>query len=210
MKKIFYLLFASGFLFASLPAQSDKAAVKIVEDMAFILQKNAVQTNFSMTVKQGSSTQKMSGAFVMQGNKFALNTSEMKVYFDGSTQWAYSPDINEVSISNPTEKELAETNPLAILSSYKAKSTIRFAKKQDDKSAHLISLTPSAKNAEFKLMQVKIAKLTNYPLLLQLTDKKGNVSTLSLSQFRKGVKTSKDTFTFKPSLYKDIEINDLR
>jgi len=50
-----------------------------------------------------------------------MEMDEMQAWFDGKTQWAYMAQNNEVSITEPTEKELAETNPMAILSGYKTK-----------------------------------------------------------------------------------------
>ena len=50
------------------------------------------------------------------GGKFALDLGDARVYYDGTTQWAYSVPDKEVSIINPTADELAAGNPAAILS----------------------------------------------------------------------------------------------
>lgn len=212
MKKIIYALMIALIAMPSAFAQNNKAATKVINDMVNVLEKNAIQTNFGLIVQEASSKNqhKMNGTFLMQGNKFVLNTNEMKVYFDGTTQWAYSTGINEVSISNPTEKELSEINPVALLQAYRSKSTIRFAKANNDKSVHMIELVPTNKNSDFKNIIVKVAKATNYPLYIQMIDKKGNLSAISLTQFKKGISTNNKTFTFDSTIYKDIEINDLR
>ena len=120
------------------------------------------------------------------------------------------PDINEVSITSPTEKELAETNPLALLQAYSTKSTAQYIKNNAVKDAYTIELTPRDKTSDIKKIQVVVNKKSYYPQTIQLADKKGMISTLALTKFQKGVKTDEKTFTFNSSVYKDIEINDLR
>ena len=211
-KKIVYTFLMAFFIFPATNAQSSANAVKVVNDMMNLLKTNAISTNFVMTVKEPTSTQPQSinGNFTMKENKFILNTEEMNVYFDGKTQSAYMTSVNEVSITNPTEKELAETNPLAVLSAYKNKSVIKFAKKNPSKTVHAIELTPKDQNSTLKKILVNVNKSNNYPLFVQLTDKKGAISTLTLSQFKTGLKIMDASFVFNPKKYKDIEINDLR
>jgi len=191
---------------------SDKNAVKVINDMMNLVKTNAVKTNFTMSIKEPSSnqTQKTDGSFTMKSNKFILNMDEMNVFFDGKTQWAYMTELNEVSITNPTEKELAETNPMAILSAYQNKSVIKFAKKNSSKTSFPIELTPNAKNSNIKKILVIVNKNNNYPLSIQLTDKKGMISLLTLSQFKTGLKISDNAFVFDVKNHKGIEINDLR
>ena len=191
---------------------SDKNAVKVINDMMNLVKTNAVKTNFTLSIKEQSSnqTQKTDGSFTMKSNKFILNMDEMNVFFDGKTQWAYMTELNEVSITNPTDKELAETNPMAILSSYQNKSVIKFAKKNSSKTSYQIELTPNAKNSDIKKILVIVNKNNNYPLSIQLTDKKGMISLLTLSQFKTGLKISDNAFVFDIKSHKGIEINDLR
>ncbi|MHB9055822.1 MAG: LolA family protein [Paludibacteraceae bacterium] len=210
-KKFIGSLLIAMLFVPALFAQSNQNAVKVLNNVVTLIQKNAIQTNFGLTVKEAKSSkvQEMNGTFLMQGNKFVLNTNDMKVYFDGKTQWSYVPDVNEVSISNPTEKELAETNPLALLQAYKNKATIRFAK-TTSKTTQTLELFPKSNVTDFKKIVVVVNKSNNYPYSLQLTDKKGMVSTLVLNQFKTGIKTNNNTFVFITKNYKDIEINDLR
>lgn len=192
-------------------AQSNSEAVKILNNTVDLIQKNAVKTNFNLVIKNSKTgeTQKTSGSFLMKGNKFSLTSNEMQVYFDGKTQWAYMPNINEVTITNPTEKELAETNPMALLQAYKSKSTITFSKGNKDNSSHAIELTPK-NNSTIKKILIKINKSTNYPVSLQINDKNGTESMLNLSNFKKGIVVNENSFTFNSNKYKGVEINDLR
>ncbi|MBP1664034.1 MAG: outer rane lipoprotein carrier protein LolA [Bacteroidetes bacterium] len=211
-KRIVFSLMIAIAAIISVNAQSNSNAVKVVDNMLQLLKNNAIKTNFEMEVKEPSSAQshRMKGNFTMKENKFILNTAEMNVYFDGKTQSAYMTSVNEVSITNPTEKELAETNPMAIISSYKRKSAIKFAKSSISKSFHVIELIPKDKNSSFKKIVLNVNKTNNYPLFIELIDKSGMITDLTLTQFKSGLNISDNTFIFNPKKYKDIEINDLR
>ena len=212
-RNVLFGLFVVLISIHSVNAQSsDKNAVKIINDMMNLVKTNAVKTNFTMSIKESSSNQthKTDGSFTMKSNKFILNMDQMDVFFDGKTQWAYMTEMNEVSITNPSEKELAETNPMAILSTYQNKSVIKFAKKNSSKTSYPIELTPSAKNSDIKKILVIVNKNNYYPLSIQLTDKKGMISLLTLSQFKTGLKISDNAFVFDVKSHKGIEINDLR
>ena len=131
MKKIIYSIALLFFCFQTTVAQTDAKADKIVCDLLAEARGNAIKTNFKLAIseKSNSQAQVSMGTFTIKGNKFVLEMADMKVYFDGKTQWAYVAKNNEVSITEPSEKELSETNPMAILSGFKAKSIIRFHQK---------------------------------------------------------------------------------
>lgn len=197
------------FAIFTVSAQNDAAAVRVIDNVLNLTKSNAVKTNFNLTVKSVSAgNHTINGNFMMKGNKFVLNTSEMTVFFDGKTQWTYIKDLNEVSVTNPTEKELGEANPMVILSSCKAKSFIKMG--QNSAVAHVIELTPKTANSEFKKIIVSVNKSNNYPLSMQMTDKKGNVSTLTLTQFRANQKAADNEFVFNKNQFKGVEVNDLR
>lgn len=199
-------------LFFSTSVLQAQSAKSVVDKMINVFQTNSIQTNFGLVVKESNSTDlhKVGGTFLMKDNKFMLTTNDMQVYFDGTTQWAYMPEINEVSITTPTEKELAATNPMTLLHAYRDKSTMRFINNSGNKNTYIVELKPKDAKSDMKRIQVTVNKTNYYPLSIQLEDQKGMISTLALTKFLTGVKTTDKTFTFDASIYKDIEINDLR
>lgn len=208
-KNTFITILLTVFTSFSMYAQNDAKAVSIIENIIKLSSSNAVKTNFSWLVKSSvGGSQTVKGDFTMKGKKFIFNSTEATVYFDGKTQWSYREDLNEVTITNPTEKELAETNPMAILSTYKAKSVIKMVKIST--TLYVIQLIPKDAKSDVKKIIVNVNKTNNYPLSLQLTDKKGTTSTLTLSQFKANVKIAESAFVFNKNKYKNVEINDLR
>lgn len=193
----------------NISAQNTARAVQILDNIIGLSKTNAVKTGFVLSSKSnGANSLVMNGTFLMKGNKFVLKSNQMDVYFDGKTQWAYQKKVNEIDITNPTEKELSQTNPMAILSTFKNKSTVSLVKSSG--STNIIQLIPKVGNSDIKKIIVTVNKSNNYPLSIQLTDKKGTVSTLSLSRFQTNVKVSDNAFVLNEKSYKDAEINDLR
>ncbi len=47
-----------------------------------------------------------SGNILLSGNRFKLSTPDITTWFDGRTQWAYSPAAVEVNLSEPTAEAL--------------------------------------------------------------------------------------------------------
>ena len=212
MKKIIYSIALLFFCFQTTVAQTDAKADKIVSDLLAEARGNAIKTNFKLAFseKSNSQAQVSMGTFTIKGNKFVLEMVDMKVYFDGKTQWAYVAKNNEVSVTEPSEKELSETNPMAILSGFKAKSIIRFSSKVKSTQNYCIEMTPKAKNQDIAKIEVQIAKSNGNLYSIKLINKNGSASLLSLTNFQKNVKVADAIFVFNSAKYKGVEVNDLR
>ena len=212
MKKIFYSIVLLFFCFQITVAQTDAKADKIVSDLLAEAKSSAIKTNFKLAISEKSNSQAQIsiGTFTIKGNKFVLEMVDMKVYFDGKTQWAYVAKNNEVSVTEPTEKELSETNPMAILSGFKAKSIIRFSSKVKSAQNYCIEMTPKAKSQDIVKIEVQITKSNGNLYSLKLINKNGGTSLLSLTNFQKSVKVADAIFVFNSAKYKGVEVNDLR
>ena len=68
-----------------------------------------VTASYSVTSSQGTSK----GNIAMQGNKFRIISADAKCWYDGKTQWSWSPMTSEVNITTPDVSELQMTNPVA-------------------------------------------------------------------------------------------------
>ena len=191
-------------------AQNNPQAEKVLNTLLNDAKTTAIRSNFTMTIKDKKNTQTAAGNFTLKGNKFVLDMIEMKVWFDGKTQWSLIVPSKEVSISEPSEKELAETNPMAILSGFKAKSTIQFSQKTKSKQNHCIELTPKIANKDLAKIEVQVNKTNNNIVSIRITNKNGSTSLLSLNNFQKGIKVADNIFTFNAAKHKGVLVNDLR
>lgn len=100
-----------------------------------------VTASYTVTSAQGESK----GTIAMQGNKFRIISPEAKSWYDGKTQWSWSPVTGEVNITSPTADELQLTNPIAAVQHFKANFNMKKAKAQTAKT-YAIKLTPKKKD----------------------------------------------------------------
>jgi outer membrane lipoprotein-sorting protein len=209
IRKIIYSLALIFLSVQFLGAQNNAQAEKIITDLLAEAKANAIKTSFRLTTNDKSNSQTASGTFILKGSKFVLEMEAMKAWFDGKTQWAYVAQSNEVSITEPSEKELAETNPMAILSGFKSKCTIKFAANKSTAN-YCIDMTPKLKDKNISKIEVQISKSTGNLVSIRLNNKNGSTTSLTLSNFQKGVKVPDSTFAFSQSKYKGVVVNDLR
>lgn len=89
-----------------------------------LLGSGAVPASVTRAVKQAREAAALEVECTLNGRKATLATSgncfrfdlgNAQVWYDGATQWSYSPETKEVTILTPTAAELAESNPLTIL-----------------------------------------------------------------------------------------------
>ena len=91
----------------------------------------------------------ISGKLLMDGEKFLYDTDEMKIWFDGITQWTLQMGngYNELYINNPTPEEQQSINPYLLLSNYKEHFTIADGGRKDNgKPEHKVIMTPNDKS----------------------------------------------------------------
>ena len=100
-----------------------------------------VTANYSITSSEGTSK----GTIAMQGSKFRIISPEAKCWYDGKTQWSWSPVTGEVNITSPTADELQMTNPIAAANHFKADFNMKKAKAKTAKT-YVIKLTPKKKD----------------------------------------------------------------
>jgi len=100
-----------------------------------------VTASYSITSSQGTSK----GNIAMQGNKFRIISQEAKCWYDGKTQWSWTPLTQEVNITTPSADELQMTNPIAAVQHFKAAFNMKKAKAQTA-NTYAIKLTPKKKD----------------------------------------------------------------
>jgi len=192
-------------------AQNDKQAEKLIADFIKSVESDAIQTDFIMTILDinDEPIQVQIGKFAMKGNKFSLSVDGANVFFDGKTQWTYLASNNEVSITEPTEDELGEVNPILILREYQAKCVVQMLPEGESPENYAIRIIPMS-NAEFSKIVVGINKSTKVPTSILLQGKNSFSISIEFSEFKQNVNIANETFTFDKSKYKNVFENDLR
>jgi outer membrane lipoprotein-sorting protein len=209
------ILFAFTFILLALQgafAQNNAQAEKVIADLLTEARTSAIKTTFKLVISDKKDPQPMvtSGVFTLKGNKFTLEMDLMKAWYDGKTQWAYVPENNEVSVTEPTMKELSETNPMAILSGFKSKCLIQFSTRVKSAQNYCIEMIPKVKTSNITKIDVQINKTNGNLFSIKLTNKNGGSTILTLSNFQKGINVPDNIFVFNAARFKGVTVNDLR
>lgn len=165
----------------------------------------SVEVQYSVTANDKSTT----GSLTLQGDRFSLLSPDMKVWYDGRTQWTYSSATNEVNITEPTPDELAQINPLIIINSFKKLYNARSLKASA--GYHKIELTPkNPRNVQIKNAVLTVNASTRYPHSIVLTMDNGTKLTINVKSIKGGINHPAATFVFNKKYLPKAEIVDLR
>lgn len=202
MKRILVISFA---IFSILGAMASVSASSILDAMRKqLLSKPAVETFFTINGGQGG----VQGSIIMSGSSFTMSTPQLKVWYDGKTQWTYLDSSGEVSITEPTAEELMASNPFAILSSYS--SHYKSRRLEDNNGRKCVGLTPVDKNAGIEQITVIADKSGTWPEAINIKFDDNRQIDLVINKIAGIAKPSEKIFRYDPKLQPANEIIDLR
>lgn len=209
-KFIYSIILFTNSIFA-VNAQHNPDAERIINSFTNSFQTQAIRSEFTLKIseKNGVNSQQISGTIVLSANRFYLESGELKVWFDGKTQWAYMRENNEVSITEPTAEELAATNPVAIVSAFKSVSKIQFSKLKSQTN-HIIELIPTNKKADFSKVEIQLNKTSGNLQAIKIDYTNGLKNELTFNNYQKNVTANPGMFVFDKTKYKGAVMNDLR
>ena len=109
-------------LFFSSPASAQGIAEVWLNKAAEKLRTKGTEITFRIK-EEGM---RISGKLLMDGSKFVYDTEEMKIWYDGTTQWTLQmrDGYNELYINNPTAEDQQSISPYLLLNNYKENFTI--------------------------------------------------------------------------------------
>ena len=202
MKRIFIAILTA---LVALVALAQTLQAMLDKCVAAINTQGGVTANYSITTGQGTSK----GVLSMQGNKFRIISPEAKCWYDGKTQWSWSPVTSEVNITAPTADELQMTNPIAAVQHFKTNFNMKRAKAKTAKT-YAIKLTPKKKKDNIKTLWLYFDENTSLlrTARFEMSDK--SVYIIKITDYKhKSLPAS--TFTFdKSQVPAGTQVVDLR
>lgn len=214
MKKSILLI--SIFLLAfTLFAQDSPDARKIV-DRTYnkYISSEGIRLSFVFTTldAEGTEYDSQKGVASIKGDKFHIEMENMDVWFDGKTQWVLMKGIDEVNISNPSERELAAISPLALLGIYKDGYILKapLSKSINGKRVTQIEMNPVNGNREYKTISVFIDKSNDRLVQANFTMNNNMQTKIDITDYNDNYKFSDSTFIFDKKQFPNVEIVDLR
>lgn len=214
MKKSILLISILLLAFA-LFAQDSPDARKIV-DRTYnkYISSEGIRLSFVFTTldAEGTEYDSQKGVASIKGDKFHIEMENMDVWFDGKTQWVLMKGIDEVNISNPSERELAAISPLALLGIYKDGYILKapLSKSINGKRVTQIEMNPVNGNREYKTISVFIDKSNDRLVQANFTMNNNMQTKIDITDYNDNYKFSDSTFVFDKKQFPNVEIVDLR
>lgn len=167
------------------------------------LENKTLQSDFTVTVSEEvNAPMNYPGAIVMSGDKFRLDMFNLEAAYDGKTMYMYSAETDELTLSNPTEQELVETNPLLYA---KALVPVCNVTERTSNEQTIITLTPKDQSIGINRFTLRVRTADLMPLSVEIKEGK-KTSTLKMKNPK--FITSKQDFVLTPE--KDTYVNDMR
>lgn len=204
----FLMLSAISF---SLQAQDAKQILDRTSDT--FRKAGGVEAEFTLRMEQvGQPSGLLTGTIRLKGEKFVLQATDAITWFDGTTQWSYLVDSDEVNVSNPTEEELQGINPYSLLTLYEKGYSYELGKKTSyqGKAVYEVILTSKVKGSDISTLKLYIAKQAYYPIAIIAELNNNSINEISIVKYKQGVNFADDLFVFNRKDYPQAEIIDLR
>jgi len=193
MKKQFILIVIAAIVAGFMPAAAQSPAAMLDKCVAAINQAGGVTASYTITASNGTS----SGTIAMQGTKFRVLSPEAKCWYDGKTQWAWSPATGEVNVTNPTAEELQMTNPMAAAQSFKQNWNLKKAKARTP-NTYVIKLTPKKKD-NIKQLWLYFDTTTSLLRTARFDMQDGSVYKIQIKGYKTRQQLTATTFSYDKS-----------
>jgi outer membrane lipoprotein-sorting protein len=198
----------------SLQAMAQDAKTVLDKAAAAVSKSAGLEVVFSFEAfKQGQSLGTSAGTMQLKGNKFRLQTTEgATTWFNGTTQWTYQKQNEEVTITTPTTQELESINPYKVLSSYKSGYSYKLlsANSYNGLSVYTVELTATDKKKNFSRVTLYLSRSNYLPVFIRVVLRDNTRNDIKIKSCKTGTSLTDQTFTFNKRSYPKAEIIDLR
>ncbi len=148
-----------------------------------------------------------SGRITAANERFKIESPDIDVWYDGSTQWTFNPETNEVDVTEPTPEELQMINAFAIINSFRNNYKATLQKAPVGKTRVLLT----AKQPKARIRKAVLTLDGNsLPTAIELELNDNRKALISIENASVGKAMPADYFKFKQSDHKGVYVNDLR
>ncbi len=187
-------------------------AMKVLDITADRLRKAGnVKIEYKATLFEGAAEKaSQTGTMWLNESKLKLQTDDITTWYDGKTRWCYVPSAGEVSIDEPSKKEMAAMNPYTFMNIYKKgfRMTVRETVLRGE-AVYEVYLKARYAKMDVKEVYVDIRKSDYQPLCIRVRED-DDWQRVSILGFKSGLQLGEDFFSFKQSDYPKALVNDMR
>ena len=199
-------------------AMTQMVQAQLVDNSGAIVKGVATKTKSYSTIKIGftfkmvnkGKTILKNGYVWVKGDKFLFDFNKQVVMCNGTTQWTYLEEANEVSISHANADE-ESINPAFILNDYDKKYKTKLIKEFSDRGKYLqvVDLYP-LKASSLANIRITIQKNTQQITKMMVVEKGGDTYEYLVNSFVVNQPISNAVFEFNAQKYPKVDINDMR
>lgn len=146
--------------------------IAILQSLLALLSSKTLESDFKLTITDDK-VQPITYAGKMQckGDMFMAEAMGISAAYDGKTMYMYNEDDNELTLTNPTPKELMETNPVAyarvLINQCNATQRLN-----QDSTVTTVTLTPKDKSIQISKAIVKVKTQSKLPVSIEVYEGK--------------------------------------
>ena len=169
------------------------------------LEQKTMQSDFTVTVSEEvNAPMNYPGQVTLSGERFLLTMFGIEVAYDGKTLYMYNADLDELTLTNPTQQELLEANPFLYARALVSVCNITEHANKDG-SQTIITLTPKDQSAGINRFTLRVRNSDMLPLSVEI--KEGKKQTMLKMKEPKWV-TTKPAYEIKAEA--GTYVNDMR
>lgn len=206
VKSVLLLLFTMGCV---MPLAAQGPAEVWLDKASSLFQQKGVEIVFRIN-EEGI---RIGGKLLMSEDRFLFDTDEMKVWYDGTTQWTLQTDgdYNELYISNPSPEDQQSVNPYLLLKNYHEGFIPSDGGEKSINGRLLHEVVLSAKDDGQELSRLNIYFKDNAELAaLHLVFPDDRVYRIEIRSMRNGLTFPKNTFVYSEKDFPADEVIDMR
>lgn len=186
----------------NIQAQNAAKARQILDKTATVINNRAGScASFTITGEKTNT----SGKIYIKGNKFMASTPEASVWYNGTTQWTYMKNTEEVNVSNPNEAQQAQMNPYKFITLYKSGYTLSMKNVSGGYEVHLVAQNQKRGINE---LYITVNSSTYIPSKVRMCQG-SKWTNITISNF-KAANLSDAFFNFNSKDFPNAEVIDLR
>ena len=193
-------------------AQADKAEALLDKAVSAIKADAGVQMNFTIRMSDSSGEEMFDekGVLKMDGDKFALLTDGMKLWCDGTAQWSYLAQNNEIYISEPNADDARAFSPVHLMELYKHGYRCAVDEKLATATEDAVTMTAIARGNDIKRVTVLLNKKSKQPARLVVLYDNGTTASIKVDSYKGKCKFSAKEFRCREKNFPGAEVVDMR
>lgn len=191
---------------------NEAEAERMVRQAVANLKKNAYAARFTIDYysAQDEKTDSKVGKVDLKGRAFHLELYDTEIKFNGKTQWTYIASDNEVTVTQPSQADLKESNPMSLIDATLQDNRIVFNEKRKSAGCRMINCFPhEPKKVEYFKIILYIDELNQLPRKIIIHQRNGDRITMSFLDLHK-INFVPSNYVFNKAEYPNVTVNDLR